>query len=213
MEVWQWGTNELAQMDKEYRRKLINCISGFKSANLIGTVNAEGQANLAIFNSVVHIGANPPLLGIVVRPITVPRHTYNNIKETGYFTINSVHKSFFKQAHQTSANYPSSLSEFEECGLTPTYGTNHPAPYVHESEIRIGLELNEELPIKSNGTILLIGHIIELHIPQHIVATDGYINLHQAGVISVNGLDAYHETVPLQRLAYARPGVPTKAVK
>ena len=47
-------------MEDRKRIALINSLSGFKSLNLIGTINNQGQTNLAIFNSVVHIGANPP---------------------------------------------------------------------------------------------------------------------------------------------------------
>ena len=205
-----WQMDDLEQLDRDFRRNLINSITGYKSGNLIGSINADGEANLAIFNSVTHIGANPPYIGIVMRPLIVPRNTYSNIKETGYFTINSIHQSFYKNAHQTSANYPAHLSEFEECGLTPHYGNIHPAPYVQESLIRIGLELNEELHIKSNGTILLIGQVIELQVPQNIIAADGQVAHHLADGVAVVGLDAYYTAQPLQRMAYARPGVPPR---
>lgn len=211
IEALQWRRMELEKMDREYRRNLINSISGFKSANLIGSIDAEGQTNLAIFSSIVHIGANPPYMGFVVRPITVPRHTYNNIKETGYFTINSIHKDFFQQAHQTSANYPASLSEFEECGLTPAFGSEHPAPYVQESHIKIGLELQEELPVKCNGTIILIGEIIELQVAPNMVSADGFVKLDRTNVVTIAGLDGYYEPVLLDRMAYARPGIPPQS--
>lgn len=128
LEMLQWHEGKIEKMEREYRRNLINSISGYKSANLIGSCDAEGQNNLAIFSSVVHIGANPAYMGIVIRPKTVPRHTYNNIKETQYFTINAIQKHFFGKAHQTSANYPASLSEFNEAGLTPLHSELHPAP-------------------------------------------------------------------------------------
>ncbi len=204
-EMHIWNGQQLEQLEQNYRRDLINCLSGFKSANLIGSVNADGETNLAIFNSVMHIGANPPFMGIVVRPITVPRNTYSNIKQTGFFTINAVQASFLEKAHQTSANYPAQLSEFDECKLTPLYSALHPAPYVLESTVRIGLELNEELHVKSNGTIILIGRIIEVQVPKELVAKDGFVALEKAGTVSVVGLDAYYNPTPIKRLAYARP--------
>lgn len=206
----EWQERELENLDKEYRRNLINCLSGFKSCNLVGTSNIDGDNNLAIFNSVMHIGANPAYLGLIVRPTTVPRHTYSNIKETQYFTINSIHKDFFAKAHQTSANYPANLSEFEEVGLTPQHSETHTAPYVRESAIKIGLELTEELPVKSNGTIIVIGKVIELRIDADLVAADGFVNLTKAQIVSGIGLDAYCEPKLLDRLAYARPGIELK---
>jgi flavin reductase (DIM6/NTAB) family NADH-FMN oxidoreductase RutF len=213
LEMIHWHEGAIEKMEGEYRRNLINSISGYKSANLIGTCDAEGQTNLAIFSSVVHIGANPAYMGIVMRPITVPRHTYNNIKETHYFTINAIQKCFYEKAHQTSANYPASLSEFNETGLTPIYSELHTAPYVAESDIRIGLELSEELPIKSNGTIMIIGKVIEIQIAPSLVSNDGFLNLHKSNVLAITGLDGYNEVKPLGRMAYARPGTQPKPLK
>ncbi|MCS7053720.1 MAG: flavin reductase, partial [Ignavibacterium sp.] len=79
---------KILDFERRYRINFVNSLSGFKSANLIGTISKSGITNLAIFSSVIHVGANPPLIGILFRPLSVPRHTYNNIKETGCFTIN-----------------------------------------------------------------------------------------------------------------------------
>lgn len=138
---------EISTLPKQQRTNLINGLSGFKSALLIGTTNVAGQQNLAIFSNVVHIGANPPLMGIIHRPVTVEKHTYENIKSTGCFTINHVPRKLYKNAHQTSARYDRETSEFEACGFTPEVKGNLPAPYVAESYVQIGLTLEEEIKI------------------------------------------------------------------
>jgi flavin reductase (DIM6/NTAB) family NADH-FMN oxidoreductase RutF len=66
----------ILNFEKNFRTKFINSLSGFKSANLIGTISKTGKTNLAIFNSVIHVGANPSLIGLLIRPASVPRHTY-----------------------------------------------------------------------------------------------------------------------------------------
>lgn len=211
LDIMHWEGKQIEKLEKEFRRNLINSLSGHKSCNLVGTANTDGDNNLAIFNSVMHIGANPPLLGFVMRPTTVPRHTYNNIKATQYFTINSVQKEIMAKAHQTSANYPAFLSEYEEVGFTPQYSSLHTAPYVKESVIKIGLELTEELPVKSNGTIIIIGRVIEIIMPASIVSTDGFINLTKEHIVSGIGLDGYCEPKLLQRFQYARPSTEVTA--
>lgn len=60
---------------------LINCATGYKSANLIGTKSKDNCTNLAIFSSVTHYGSAPAIFGFVLRPTTVVRNTYNNIKK------------------------------------------------------------------------------------------------------------------------------------
>ena len=61
----QFYSKDFDQMEKFYRAKFINSLSGVKSANLVGTVDKNGQENLSIVSSAVHIGANPPLMAIV----------------------------------------------------------------------------------------------------------------------------------------------------
>jgi len=200
----------ILEFDKLYRAAFVNSLAGFKSANLIGTISSEGKTNLAIFSSVIHVGANPPLMGLLMRPVSVERHTYANIKETGYFTINHINKEIYKKAHQSSARYEKDISEFDECKLTPQFTEAVKAPYVEESKIKIGLKFVEEQEIKSNGTIFMIGEIIEIILPDDIFIVDGYIDLEKAGTIAISGLDGYHETKRIARLSYAKPGVEPK---
>ena len=105
------------EMQHIYKINLINSCSGYKSANLIGTKSLDGTSNVAVFSSITHIGSNPALLGFFLRPTTVIRNTYENIKETGYFTINPIHESILKDAHHTSAKYHKSISEFDVTSL------------------------------------------------------------------------------------------------
>ncbi|MGQ9799513.1 MAG: flavin reductase family protein, partial [Ignavibacterium sp.] len=207
-------TNEnILQFEKLYRTNFVNSLSGFKSANLIGTISKEDRINLAIFSSVIHVGANPPLIGLLVRPASVPRHTYTNIKETNFFTINHINKEIYKKAHQTSARYDKNVSEFDECGLTPEYSETIKAPYVKESKIKIGCRFIEEHKIKINDTIFLVAEILEVIIPDGSLLSDGYVDVEKAGTIAISGLDSYHETKRIARLSYAKPGVELKEIQ
>jgi flavin reductase (DIM6/NTAB) family NADH-FMN oxidoreductase RutF len=202
----------ISSFEKLYRAAFVNSLSGFKSANLIGTISSEGKTNLAIFNSVIHVGANPPLMGFLMRPVTVERHTYTNIKETNHFTINHINKEIFKKAHQTSARYEKEISEFDACRLTPEYTETIKAPYVKESKIKIGLKFLEEQEIKSNETVFIIGEIQEIILPDDVVLTDGLVDIEKAGSIAISGLDGYHETKRVARLSYAKPGVEPREI-
>ena len=200
-----FSLEDILGMEGYYRRNLMNSISGFKPGNLIGTVSHRNVANVAVFNSVVHIGATPPLLGFIMRPLTVPRQTYHNIKARGFFTVNAITKDFYERAHQTSAKYDEMTPEFEACGLTPQYTGWHPAPYVQESPVKLGLQHEEEHHIKANGTLLIIGKVVEVLADSRLLGPEGHINLDQAGVVSVAGLDSYYVSELLGRLGYARP--------
>jgi flavin reductase (DIM6/NTAB) family NADH-FMN oxidoreductase RutF len=202
----------MLEFNKLYRTNFVNSLSGFKSANLIGTISSEGKTNLAIFSSVIHVGANPPAIGFLMRPVNVERDTYKNIKETGFFTVNHIHSAIYKQAHQTAARFSSDVSEFDECGLTPEYSGHIKAPYVKESKIKIGCRFVEEQEVKFNGTVFMVGEIIEVILPDNVVLDDGFIEIEKAGTITISGLDSYHETTKIGRLSYSKPGTEVEEI-
>ncbi len=204
----EFSLTDILNFDQRYRATFINSLGGFKSLALIGTANANGQTNLAVFNSLFHLGANPPMFGFIVRPDSVDRHTLTNIISTNEFTVNHVSESFYKQAHQTSARYGNDTSEFEATGLTPEYKQDCKAPFVKESTVQIAAELIRKIEIIENGTVLIIAQIKAVSVPENCLANDGYIDVEKAGTITCVGLDSYHSTTKIARLAYAKPNAP-----
>ncbi|WP_221390229.1 flavin reductase family protein [Dyadobacter sp. NIV53] len=195
---------DIQELSKYYRANLINSITGYKPANLIGTVSETGETNLAVFSSVVHLGANPPLVGMIIRPATVPRHSYENILATGYYTINHVHESFVEKAHFTSANFERTDSEFDTCKLQAEYINGFEAPFVQESNVKLGMKFLQEIPIELNGTILIIGQIEHLILPEEIIGEDGNVDLESVETICVSGLESYSKVGKLAKFEYAR---------
>ena len=193
-------------MEKIERLNFINAITGFKSANLIGTIDEKGIENLAVFSSVTHLGSNPPVIGFITRPVHVPRHTYLNLKATGYYTINHVHENFVDRAHQTSANYDAGESEFEKCNFEAAYYHDFPAPFVAESMVQIGMKFVEEQPIRYNDTILVVGEVQMIRVPLSAKKEDGFIDLEELGTVTLSGLDTYLSPRKISRYDYARPG-------
>lgn len=196
--------DDILGMDSGYRRHFMNTLPGPRGVHLLGTKGHRGVENVAVFSSVVHIGATPPLLGFILRPLTVPRHTYHHMLANGHFTLNTIHPEFLRQAHQTSANYPLEVSEFAETGLTPFYTDRLKAPYVAESKVKIGLELAEQHEIKSNGTLFLVGKVLEVLLEDDAVGESGHVDHARLQPVTVAGLDTYFEIGPGQRLPYAR---------
>ncbi len=197
---------DIAARDREFRRHFFNTLPGPRGVHLIGTKGHRGTENLGVFSSVVHLGANPALLGFHLRPLTVPRHTYHHLKATGWFTVNTLHPDILEAAHQTSANYPLDESEFAAAGLTPEYSARCPAPYVKESRIRIGLTFEEEHHIAANDTLFIVGRVQEIFVPDEVVADSGHVDHARLETLTVAGLDTYYRPVDARRLAYARPG-------
>jgi len=196
----------IEDMDKRYRANFINSLTGFKSVCLVGSSDKDGRENLAIFSSVIHLGSFPPLIGLIVRPDSVERHTLSNIEDTGFYTLNHIDPSFFKEAHQTSARYPREISEFEACGLDAEYQADFHAPFVKNSPVKMAMHLREKKELSINGTLLLIGEVVSVSINKTAISEDGYADLETLGSITCSGLDTYHTTSKLARLSYAKPG-------
>jgi flavin reductase (DIM6/NTAB) family NADH-FMN oxidoreductase RutF len=207
-----FGHDDIARLEKRFRTTFINSLGGFKSANLIGTIGEDGLENLAIFSSVIHIGADPALLGFVIRPISSERHTYENIISTKVFTVNAITGRMTERAHATSARYQRDVSEFDACGIAKEYIGNFRAPFVEECPLKIGCTICEDVYVTANETRLIIGRIDHVHLYDTLLGEDGYVDLSLASISTISSLDAYHSTNHPVRYAYAKPNTPTKQI-
>jgi len=197
--------DDIKEFEHVKRINLINSITGIKPANLIGTISEAGNTNLAIFSSVIHLGSNPALIGMILRPTAeVRRHTYENILANKIYTINHVHQSVIKNAHYTSAKFDADISEFEACALTEQYIDDFDAPFVKESQLKIGLSYLESIPIKANNTILVIGAVEHILLPSDLLKENGMIDLSEIQSVGIAGLNNYYELTKIDSFPYAR---------
>jgi len=197
--------SEIEQLEQSYRTAFINSLAGFRQAVLIGTKSVDEKTNLAIFNSLIHLGANPALFGLVSRPDNVQRDTLQNILDTNEYTLNFIQATHYKKAHQTSARYDKGVSEFEKVGFTPVYHSGFGAPFVGDAVVKIAMKFEESIPITINGTILIIGSIMQIDINDGLIGEDGFVDLTAFEVLISQGLDAYFISSEVGRLPYAKP--------
>jgi flavin reductase (DIM6/NTAB) family NADH-FMN oxidoreductase RutF len=202
---------DFLKMEKVERLNLINSCTGYKSANLIATKSIHGKSNIAIFSSVTHLGSSPALISFIVRPTTVPRDTYQNIKDTGYFTVNHITESMIADAHHTSANYENGVSEFEKTKLEEEYKENIKVPFAKGSPVQLYCKYLNEYHIKENDTIHIIASIENLFYEENLRHTDGWLQIEKGDVVTLNGLDAYCLPKLIDRFEYARKDTPTKS--
>ncbi|WP_047545601.1 flavin reductase family protein [Psychroserpens sp. Hel_I_66] len=199
------SNEDLDTFDHLYRINLINSCSGYKSANLLGTKSKGGVENVAVFSSVTHMGSNPAMLGFFCRPTTVTRNTYDNIKNTGFYTINHIDESILEDAHHTSAKYDSHISEFDKTQLISEYKNDFFAPFVKSAPLKMAMQFVEQYHIKANDTILVIGKIVGIYIEDELLEDDGFVNLVKGNVATINGLDGYAIPKSNTRFEYQRP--------
>ncbi|MBW0176892.1 flavin reductase [Sediminibacterium sp.] len=196
---------EIHSWERFYRANFINCLSGFKSVSLIGTKSKEGVPNLAVFSNIVHLGADPALVGFINRPKAAAPDTIRNIEDTAVYTINHIHSEMIQQAHQTSARYDSSVNEFDAVGLTMLWRNDCNAPFVTESRIQYSVKLANIIPIPANETWLVIGYIESVYLAKDLREKDGILPLEKYGTVTSLGLSSYYETKHIINLPYAKP--------
>lgn len=202
----------IQELPKIPRLNLINSCTGYKSANLIATKTANGVSNVAIFSSITHLGSDPALLGFILRPTTVPRNTYKNIKETGGFSVNHIIENMIIDAHHSSANYDESISEFNQTNLEEEYYDGISIPFVKGSPVQILCKYLNEYEIKENGTLHIIASIEKIFVEERLLQKDHWLRLDLENVVTINGLDGYCVPKLVDRFEYARPNVPTKSM-
>ncbi|WP_339702782.1 flavin reductase [Algoriphagus aquimarinus] len=195
---------EIERLERTYKLNLINSISGIKPANLIGTRSSSKMDNVAIFSSVVHLGSSPAQLAFIMRPQSeIPRDTYPNILETGFYTINHVSESFIEKAHYTSAKLERGESEFDRMKLEKEFIGGFHAPFVKDSPVKIGMKHMESIPLP-NGCIFVIGSVEMLVLPDHSLDDLGQVNLQGYSGVGISGLNTYYGLNKLDSFPYVR---------
>ncbi|MGV9004629.1 flavin reductase family protein [Flavobacterium sp.] len=207
-----FSKNEFKELDKIRRLNLINSCTGYKSANLIVTKSALGISNVAIFSSITHIGSNPALISFITRPLSVKRDTYHNIKANKYFTVNHVTTDMVQDAHHTSANYDSEISEFDKTNLIEEFKDNLAISFVKNSPVQLYCKYVNEYYIKENDTVHIIAEIEQLFYEEIMLSKDYWLQLDRGNVVTINGLDGYALPTIVDRFEYARPDVLLKSL-
>jgi flavin reductase (DIM6/NTAB) family NADH-FMN oxidoreductase RutF len=116
-----------------------------------------------------------------------------------------VHREFVDKAHYTSAKFDEQISEFSMCGLTEDFLDDFKAPFVKESILKLAVTYLEEYEIKASNTIMMVGAIQSVYLPETSLQEDGHVDLNQMDTVCISGLNHYHQVSQIATFGYARP--------
>ena len=187
-----YSLSQLLAAERSWRINFINSLIGPKNVHVLITRTDENLWNAAIFNSGIHVGSSPPYVGFLLRPTTVSRHTYANLKKYPYATLNAVSRDFYKQAHKTHKKFPAAVSEIVALGLSLRWAEGEDIPYLADSPLTARLRWVEEHLLTVNQTRLLVFAVEKVWTNQ-LPTADGYLPLHALGLVAGGGCDAYYE--------------------
>lgn len=133
----------------------------------VGTVDAEGTANLAPHSFYTMVSEAPP---IVLFSSTTRKDTLRNVEATGQFTVSLVSRPQFEAANQTSAPYPAEVSEFGAAGIEAEPSAAVFPPRVAGSPAVLECVLESILPV--GGNFMVLGRVVHVAVDTGTLATD-----------------------------------------
>lgn len=134
---------------------------------LVSSVSASGIRNLAPFSFFMLGGTNPP--SIVFSPVLGSRgekDSLRNIRETGEFVVNTVHRDMIDPMNQAGRSVPFETDEWELSGLTPLRCDLVTPERVAESFASLECRLHQVVDHGEGGGAAryVIGEVVRIHL-------------------------------------------------
>lgn len=138
----------------------------------VSTVGEDGVNNLAPFSFFAPISVQPAYIGFSISRYRDGRKkdTLVNIEFSKDFVINIVIEDLVDAMNQASKDYPSSVDEFKEVGLTPVKSDLVRSPMVAESPVNMECRLVKILEFGEAPRItnFVIGEVLRVHVKEDI---------------------------------------------
>ncbi len=134
------------------------------------TQDTDGVINAAPFSFFNAVSGNPPIVtfGIGGRAAGDAKDTGNNIRRTGQFVVNLVNNATAEAMNITAIDFPHSVDELKEAGLSLTPSSKVKPPRITESPVAFECERLVTIDVADDRTIVL-GKVVAIHIADDCV--------------------------------------------
>nr|WP_256595982.1 flavin reductase family protein [Pseudomonas sp. RW407] len=182
-------------------------IVGPRPIGWMGTLSADGVANLSPYSFFNALNHNPPLLGFASIGY---KDTVRNIEETGEFTWNLVSRDIAAQMNQSSVSAPPGVDEFDLVGLAKAQSQLIRAPRVAQSPVSLECRLSQVVRLKDSqgqdlDTWFVYGEVVCVHIRKDLLEDGIYNTVKARPVFRGGGLSDYFEIIEACRFAMFKP--------
>ncbi|THE64053.1 flavin reductase family protein [Salinadaptatus halalkaliphilus] len=167
----------------------------------ISTRSEDGVDNLAPYSFFNAVSVDPPIL--MFSPVDRPdglSDTTVNVRETEAFVVNLVTHEFAEAMNQTSAELPSTESEFDHADLERAPSERVDPPRVAGVAAAFECELYDIIDVGSNSVVL--GEAVSIHVRDDIT-TDGKVDTSKLEIVGRLAGGAYDWTT--DRFEMERP--------
>ena len=165
------------------------------------TIDAQGRPNLSPFSFFNVFGSNPPTL--IFSPArrgrdNTVKHTYNNVKAVDEVVINIVNYDIVQQMSLSSTEYAEGINEFEKAGFSMLKSELVRPFRVAESPVQFECKVKQVIETGQEGGAgnLVICEVLKMHINEHILDEDGFIDQHKIDLVARMGGNWYTRANP-----------------
>ncbi len=166
---------------------------------LASTIDENGNVNLSPFSFFNVFSANPPVMIFSparrVRDNTT-KHTLENVLQTKEVVINIVNYDMVQQMSLSSTEYHQGVNEFKKAGFTQLDSLLVKPPRVGESPVQFECKVNQVISLGNEGGAgnLVICEVVQLHINEAVLDTDGKINPEKLDAVARMGGSWYNRS-------------------
>ncbi len=134
------------------------------------TQDPDGAINAAPYSFFNAVSGNPPIVtfGIGGRGAGDAKDTGNNIRRTGQFVVNLVNNATAEAMNITAIDFPHSVDELKEAGLSFVPSSKVKPPRIAESPVAFECERLVTIDVANDRTIVL-GRVVAIHIADDCV--------------------------------------------
>lgn len=143
---------------------------------IITTVDAEGRVNAATFATCVRVVHDPVHIAFTT---SVYKHTYNNIKATGEFTVNlaSFDRDVLEKACVLGLPFARGVNELEKAGFTSMPATVVKPPRVVECRrhFECSVVWTREWEGSAVRRVMVVGHCVAASVDSDCIDDRGFV--------------------------------------
>ena len=170
---------EMAGLDRRQLHVLLGSAIVPLPIALISTVGADGTHNAAPFSLTFPICWKPPIIcvsiGLRRGPEGQKKDTLANIESSRDFVVNIMDESMIKPTIQTSLEYPGSVDEIKEAGLTAVAAEKVKSPRIAEAQVSFECQVVQEFELGEGENLkgIVLGEVVLTHVKDELWVDGG----------------------------------------
>ena len=163
---------ETANLEKGELHSLIGSTLVPLPIALISTLGQDGIYNAAPFSFIAPVSLKPLMLCVSFGPRrNQKKDTVNNIEFSHDFVVNIVDESIIERTIQASADFPGSVDEIQEVGLTAVASEKVKSPRIAEAKVSLECRLVQKVDLVDGPGLrnIIFGEVILVHIKDEVL--------------------------------------------